>query len=137
MSAVLAAGGLTLAAAAASTSAGAQSGGIPGTTTCKPFTASKWVNPYPPHEVGKHYQVTVDGTAFTCKVADAYVVKFVAQKIKGSSQMPTIGKVTGGPAGYKCTSGIANNHTAYQGNCQSLNPGANPSGFNWGPYNDS
>jgi len=87
--------------------------------------------------VGKHYQVSITGTAFTCKVADAYAVKFVAEKIKPLKQMPGIGKVTGGPTGYKCTSGISNNKTAYQGNCLSLNPGTNASLFNWGPYNDS
>jgi hypothetical protein len=112
-------------------------GGIPGTTTCKQFTATKWVNPDPPHEVGKHYQVQLIGTAFTCKVADALVVKFVAEKIKPLKSMPAIGKVTGGPAGYKCTSGIANNHTAYQGNCLSLHPTPSSSSFSWGPYNDS
>ncbi len=113
-------------------------GGIPQSTTCKPFTATKWVNPYPPHEVGKHYQVVVTGTAFTCKIANALVVKFVAEKIKASSRlMPTIGKVTGGPTGYKCSSGIANNHTAYQGNCLSLHPSLSSSSFSWGPYNDS
>ncbi|MGP8060207.1 MAG: hypothetical protein ACLP9C_11285 [Acidimicrobiales bacterium] len=116
---------------------GATSNGIAQSTTCKPFTATKWVNPYPPHEAGKHYQVIVDGSVFTCKTADAYVVKFVALKIKASKSLPGAGKVTGGPAGYKCTSGIANNGTAYQGNCQIDQPSTTISSFSWGPYNDS
>lgn len=123
---------------AAAPAFGANSGGgIPGTTTCKPFTATKWVNPYPPHEVGHHYQVTVTGTAFTCKTADAYVVRFVAQKIKPLKSMPTEGKVAGGPAGYRCTSGIAHNGTAYQGNCLAIPSSSAMSQFTWGPYNDS
>lgn len=126
-----------LSASATSASGASSNNGIAQSTTCKPFTATKWVNPYPPHEVGKHYQVTLTGTAFTCKTADALVVKFVAEKIKASKSTPTIGKVTGGPAGYKCTSGIANNHTAYQGNCLSLNQSLSSSSFSWGPYNDS
>lgn|GEM_PF-5749366 len=113
------------------------SNGFPGSTTCKSFTGPKWVNPYPPHEVGHHYQVIVIGTSFTCTAADAYVVKFIAQKIKPLKSNPLDGKVTGGPAGYKCTSGIANNHTAYQGNCLNLDTTLSSSSFSWGPYNDS
>ena len=110
---------------------------MPQTTTCKPFTASKWANPYPPHEVGKHYQVVITGSAFTCKTADAYVVKFVAEKIKPLKSMPGDGAVTGGPAGYKCTSGISNIHTAYQGTCIPPHPALSSSLFTWGPYKDS
>jgi hypothetical protein len=111
--------------------------GIASSKTCKPFVATKWVNPYPPNEKGKHYQVVVTGSAFTCATADALVVKFVAEKIKPLPKMPAIGKVSGAPAGYKCTSGIAHNHTAYQGNCQALQPTPSSSSFSWGPYNDS
>ncbi len=91
--------------------------GLPGSKTCKPFVGSKWVNPYPPHEVGHHYQIIVIGKAFTCASAKTYVVKFIAEKIKPSKSEPGIGVVKGGPSGYKCTSGISNIKTAYQGNC--------------------
>jgi len=115
----------------------ADAGGLPGSTTCKPFVGAKWVNPYPPHEVGKHYQIVVIGKAFTCTSAKRYVVKFVTEKITPLKSMPAIGAVTGGPVGYKCTSGISNIHTAYQGNCLMLHPTPTSSSFSWGPYKDS
>jgi len=120
-----------------SASFGSPAAGPPGAATCKPFVGTKWVNPYPPHEVGDHYQVIVIGKFFTCASAKHYVVKFVAEKIKPLKSMPAIGAVSGGPAGYKCTSGISNIHTAYQGNCLALHPSLTSSSFSWGPYNDS
>jgi len=119
--------------------AGAQSiPGIPGSTVCKVFVGHKWQNPYPPNEVGKHYQVTVVGTAFSCKSADAYVKKWVATKVKPSKQFgPTTAKLSGAPSGYRCTSGISKIGTAYQGNCLVVGGPLNSSSFSWGPYNDS
>ena len=115
----------------------ADAGGLPGSTTCKPFVGTRWVNPYPPHEVGDHYQIVVVGKSFTCASAQRYVVKFIAEKIKPLKSMPAIGAVTGGPVGYKCTSGISNIHTAYQGNCLAQHPTLTSSSFSWGPYKDS
>jgi hypothetical protein len=131
------AGLAALCALGASASLGAPAGGLPGSTTCKPFVGTKWVNPYPPHEVGKHYQIIVVGKSFTCASAKSYVVKFIAEKIKPLKTMPAIGAVSGGPAGYKCTSGISNIHTAYQGNCLAIHPTPASSSFSWGPFNDS
>jgi len=114
-------------------------GGIPGTTTCKPFVGTKWVNPYPPHEVGHHYQITIDGTGFTCKSAAVYVKKFIAEKIKSTAKigLPE-GTVTGGPPGYVCMSGISyKTDTAYQGHCTAKKATVTSSSFVWGPYNDS
>jgi hypothetical protein len=115
----------------------ANAAGLPGSTTCKPFVGRKWVNPYPPHEVGNHYQIVVVGKTFTCVSAKRYVVKFIAEKIKPLKSMPAIGAVTGGPAGYRCTSGISNIHTAYQGNCLARHPTPTSSSFSWAPYKDS
>lgn len=109
---------------------------IPGTTLCTPFVGTKWVNPYPPHEVGEHYQVVVTGKGFTCKSTHPYVVKFIAEKIK-PNLTPLTGSVKGGPAGYKCTSGIGNTRTAYQGQCIASKPTPSSSSFSWSPYNDS
>jgi hypothetical protein len=131
------AGFAALCALGASASVGSPAAGVPGTTTCKPFVGTKWVNPYPPHEVGKHYQVVVIGKSFTCASAKRYVVKFIAEKIKPLKLTPGIGAVTGGPVGYKCTSGISNIHTAYQGNCLARHPTPTSSSFSWGPYKDS
>ena len=131
------AGLAALCALGASTSFGTSVGGLPGTTSCKPFAGTKWVNPYPPHEVGDHYQIIVVGKSFTCASAKHYVVKFIAEKIKPLKSMPAIGAVSGGPAGYKCTSGISNIHTAYQGNCLARHPTLTSSSFSWGPYKDS
>jgi hypothetical protein len=110
---------------------------LPGTTICTPFVGSKWVNPYPPHEIGDHYQIIVAGKAFTCKSALPYVVKFIAEKIKAPKTGPPIGTVKGGPAGYKCTSGIGNTGTAYQGQCMAPHPAPGSSSFTWSPFNDS
>jgi hypothetical protein len=111
--------------------------GIPGSTDCKPFVAAKWQNPYPPHEIGKHYQIILVGKVFSCSSAFAYVKKFILEKIKPEKTMPAIGLVTGGPSGYNCTSGISYTHAAYQGNCIQKNPTPSSSSFSWGPYNDS
>lgn len=112
--------------------------GIPGTTTCKPFVGTKWVNPYPPHEAGDHFQITVTGRAFSCRSAAVYVTKFIAEKIKASPKLiGGLGYVTGGPAGYVCTSGIGHTRTAYQGSCRAKQPTTNSSSFTWGPYKDS
>ena len=131
--------GLTVTGLAALCALGASAsfGGLPGTTSCKPFVGTKWVNPYPPHEVGDHYHIIVVGKSFTCDSAKRYVVKFIAEKIKPSKSMPAIGAVSGGPAGYTCTSGISNIHTAYQGNCLATHPTLGSSSFSWGPYNDT
>ncbi len=112
--------------------------GIPGSTTCKPFVGAKWVNPYPPHEAGDHFQIIVTGKAFSCKSAAVYVHGFVAEKIKPSPKLVGgLGYVTGGPAGYVCTSGIGHTGTAYQGNCRAKRPTPGSSSFTWGPYKDS
>ena len=111
--------------------------GVPGVTTCKPFVGAQWVNPYPPHEKGDHFQALVSGKAFTCASADAYVKKFIVEKISPLKSMPMDGAVTGGPQGYNCTSGISYIHTAYQGSCHAIKLTPSSSWFNWGPYNDS
>jgi hypothetical protein len=110
---------------------------IPTPKTCKPFVGGKWANPYPPHEVGDHYQVTVTGSVFTCSSAGKYVRKFIAEKIKPSPKLPGIGYVSGGPAGYVCTSGVGFTHTAYQGGCRAKKQTLTSSSFTWGPYKDS
>lgn len=112
--------------------------GIPGSTTCKPFVATKWANPYPPHEVGDHYQIFLLGKFFSCKSASAFVHKFIAEKIKNTAKlgMPD-GVVSGGPAGFVCTSGIGYTGTAYQGHCMAKKPTISSPSFSWGPYNDS
>ena len=111
--------------------------GIPGSTDCKPFVAAKWQNPYPPHEIGKHYQIILVGKGFSCSSAFTYVKKFILEKIEPEKAMPAIGLVTGGPKGYNCTSGISYTHKAYQGNCIQKNPTPSSSSFSWGPFNDS
>ena len=113
-------------------------GALPGTTVCDPFVGATWVNPYPPNEKGKHFQVIVSGKTFTCKVADAYAKRFVALKIKNTAKfgMPD-GTVPGGPKGYDCTSGISHIGTAYQGHCMVPKPTPDSPWFSWGPYNDS
>ncbi len=110
---------------------------IPTPKTCKPFVGGRWANPYPPHEVGDHFQVTVTGKAFTCTSAGKYVRKFVAEKIKPSPKLPGVGYVADGPAGYVCTSGVGYTHTAYQGSCRAKKQTLTSSSFTWGPYKDS
>ncbi len=129
---------LLVAGLGASASAARPLAGIPGTTTCKPFVGTKWVNPYPPHEAGDHFQITVTGKAFSCTSAAVYVRRFIAEKIKASPKLiGGLGYVTGGPAGYVCTSGIGHTGTAYQGNCRAKLPTTGSSSFAWGPYKDS
>jgi hypothetical protein len=124
---------LSLAAAAAASGGS----GIPSVTTCKPFVGAKWVNPYPPHENGDHFQVQVSGKAFTCATADAYTKKFIVEKITPEKSMPGDGAVADGPKGYNCTSGISYIKTAYQGSCHAAKQTLDSSWFDWGPYNDS
>jgi hypothetical protein len=111
--------------------------GVPGVTTCKSFVATKWTNPYPPNEVGDHYQILVSGKTFTCKTAFAFVKKFVAEKIKLDPKLRIVGLVTGGPSGFVCSSGIGKTGTAYQGHCMVKHPTPSSSWFSWGPYKDS
>jgi hypothetical protein len=115
----------------------AAGGSIPGVTLCKSFVSAKWQNPYPPHEIGDHFQAQVSGKAFTCATADAYIKKFIVQKIKPEKTMPQIGLVAGGPKGYTCSSGISYTHQAYQGSCKLAHATPTSSWFSWGPYNDS
>jgi hypothetical protein len=112
--------------------------GLPASKLCKPFSGPKWVNPYPPHEVGHHYQINVVGTQFTCTTAAVYVKHFIAEKIKSTAKLGVgTGPVTGGPTGFVCSSAIGYTGTAYQGRCEAKHFTLTSSSFNWGPYNDS
>ncbi len=96
------------------------------------------MNPYPPNEVGHHYQVVVSGKGFTCKTADPYAKKFIKERLENTATLGVpSGVVSGGPKGFKCTSGIAKNGIAYQGGCIALHPTPSTSSFTWGPFNDS
>jgi hypothetical protein len=132
-------GALVVAAAAWATQAvAAPPVSVPGSTICKPFSGGEWANPYPPHEVGNHYQVFLLGKAFTCASAGKYVKTFVTEHIKPMSPTGSPeGVVKHGPKGYKCRSGIGYTGTAYQGQCNIPNGGVKASGFSWSPYKDS
>lgn len=72
-----------------------------------------WVAPYAPHPKGNQYDVQVHGKGWTCKRADGYIVKLVANKVQGS--FPAT--VKGGPKGWYCTASRSKAGLAYTGQC--------------------
>jgi hypothetical protein len=100
------------------------------TTTCPVITATPWVAPYVPHPKGNKYDVHVHGKGWTCKRADAYVIKLVANKVQGN--FPSI--VKGGPTGWYCTASRSKSGLAYTGQCSPTKAASfslTAPGFSW------
>src|SRR5450432_630774 len=98
---------------------------------CPAFTASSWVNPYPPNDTGNKYQISMNAKPFSCAQTQVWVKKFVAMYISAPPLRTAVLK--GGPTGYKCTASPDNKHHAYQGGCIKISKAAFSQTFNWGP----
>jgi hypothetical protein len=102
-------------------------------SSCPAFTATPWVNPYPPNNTGTRYQIGMNAKPFSCGQAEVWVKKFVATRITPSKDMPLTSMPLKGPPGYKCHSGADKNNHAYQGACTKISTDPFAPSFNWSP----